>query len=140
MSKIHKDSSPCSLADLQLTTVPKTCTDIANVIDVEVPSIISMNDTTRQPLEFVYHSSPDCYLQLSDSYMHLKCRILNTDGSVCTKDDVVSPINLFFHSLFSAATLYLNQVQINASSSDYAYRSYLDTILNYGTSATLKLN
>ena len=136
MSKAHRDSAPCTLADLQLTTVPKTCTDITNVLSVEVPSLMSMSDKSQQPLEFVYHSSPDCYVQLSDSYLHIKCRILKQDGSSMTEEDMVSPVNLFLHALFSEVTLYINNIQINVSSSDYAYRSYLDTMLNYGTAAT----
>ena len=81
MSESHRDSLPCTIADLQLTSVPDTCTDIASVLSVEVPSLISRSDNSRQPLEFVYHSSPDCYVQLSDSYPHIKSRILNLDGS-----------------------------------------------------------
>jgi len=43
--------------------------------------------------------------------------------------------NNLLHSLFSQCTIVLNGTTITQSSELYNYRSYLDTLLNYGTDA-----
>jgi hypothetical protein len=44
----------------------------------------------------------------------------------------VSVANNFLHSLFQQCTIHLNETQITPSTSLYAYRAYIETVLGYG--------
>ena len=81
------------------------------------------------PIEF------DCQLQeyytdLSRSQLFLKVRILKADGTSLPDDHSVSPVNLFFHSLFKQVDVYLNRTLVSSSGDLYAYKSYIKTLFN----------
>ena len=50
-------------------------------------------------------------------------------------DAVVGPTNLLLNSLFSQVDVFFNDKLISSSSNTYAYRAYLETLLNYGKAA-----
>ena len=47
----------------------------------------------------------------------------------------VAPVNNFLHSLFRQVDVYLNGKQVTPAMGTYAYRSYIETLLNYDVSA-----
>ena len=47
----------------------------------------------------------------------------------------VAPVNNFLHSLFKQVDVYLNGKQVTPAMGTYAYRSYIETLLNYDVSA-----
>lgn len=49
--------------------------------------------------------------------------------------DMIGPVNNFFHSIFNQVILTLNNDQIENSNGSYAYRAYLENLLNYGKGA-----
>ena len=46
-----------------------------------------------------------------------------------------APVNNFLHSLFRQVDVYLNGKQVTPAMGTYAYRSYIETLLNYDVSA-----
>ena len=44
-------------------------------------------------------------------------------------------VNNFLHSLFKQVDVYLKEKQVTQAMGTYSYRSYLETLLNYGPSA-----
>ena len=68
-------------------------------------------------------------------YMHLSCKIRGVDGGVLVDDAPVAPVNLLMHSLFSHVDISLNDKLISSASDNYAYRAFLETLLNYGKAA-----
>ena len=44
----------------------------------------------------------------------------------------MAPVNNFLHSLFRQVDVYLNGKQVTPAMGTYAYRSYIETLLNYG--------
>lgn len=67
------------------------------------------------------------YTDLSRSFLLLKCRIVNENGTVVPEkngDDKikVGPVNLLVHSLFKQMDLSLNGVTVSHSSPTYHYR------------------
>ena len=49
--------------------------------------------------------------------------------------NLIAPVNNFLHSLFSQVDMYLNDKMVSAATNMYSYRSYLETLLNYSSSA-----
>ena len=58
-----------------------------------------------------------------------------TNGTATAVDTVVGLTNLLLHNLFSQVDVFLNDKLIFSSSNTYAYRAYLETLMNYGTEA-----
>ena len=47
----------------------------------------------------------------------------------------MAPANLFLQLLFSQSEVSLNEKLVSVASNNYAYRAYLETLLNYGKEA-----
>ena len=79
----------------------------------------------------------DEYIDLSETQLYLSCSIRKkvNDKYELLDNNKVGPINNLLHSLFSQVTLWLNNTQIENSNGSYAYRAYIENLLNYGTGA-----
>uniref|UniRef100_T1J0X0 Uncharacterized protein n=1 Tax=Strigamia maritima TaxID=126957 RepID=T1J0X0_STRMM len=100
--------------------------------------------TNNQPLEFTVTGSPDEYLNLNQVYLLLTVKVSNAKGDVLVKTIVadpdenvgavagnkVAPVNLYLHSLFSQLYIYLNDRLCTSSDGLYAYRAFLECLLN----------
>ncbi|XP_063994376.1 uncharacterized protein F54H12.2-like [Diachasmimorpha longicaudata] len=64
----------------------------------------------------------------------VRARILKPDGSAVLEDSV-GPVNNFLHSMFNQVDVYFNQKVVTPPNNLYAYRAYIETLLNYGTDA-----
>jgi len=126
-------SQLCGKSELELFTVPDTQVAIQDDQWIEYHPLSTLTDAS--PIEFLISGAPDSLLDLSQSYLHIRCKILNgpTDKLVAT--DKVGPVNLLLHSLFSTCEVSLNGKIISASDNAYSYRSYLESILTYGGDA-----
>ena len=80
----------------------------------------------------------------TDEYLDLSKTILYVEGKILKGDDDplsgggqtnVAPVNNFLHSLFKQVDVYLNGKQVTPAMGTYAYRSYIETLLNYDVSA-----
>ena len=81
----------------------------------------------------------------TDEYVDLSKAILTVTGKIMKKDGKtkldggaqsnVAPVNNFLHSLFRQVNVYLNGKQVTPAMGTYAYRSYIETLLNYDVSA-----
>lgn len=127
-------SAECSKTELDLFTLPPTQTSIELGQWVQYKPLASIADDG--PLEFVISGLGDEYIDLSQTLISLKVRILNTDGSIVTNEsNKVGPVNCFLHSLFSQVEVYLNQKLVSVGGNTYPYRAYIETLLSYGAEA-----
>ena len=62
---------------------------------------------------------------------------LQSDGTDLDASDYTAGTNNFLHSLFSQCTIALNGVNITQSGDLYNFRTYLETLLTYGSDASL---
>lgn len=84
------------------------------------------------------------YKNLESVYIVLKVKMIHkkTDDGTEIKteikagDIVVAPVNNFLHSLFRQITLTLNGRVVGQNQQNYAYRAYIDNILNYSLEAS----
>ena len=85
------------------------------------------------PIEISIPSSGAMYIDLSRSRLHVKAKIVQKNGSDLTANDIVSPANLFLHSLWRQIDVYLQQKLISSTGTNYSYKSMIDTLLTKGT-------
>ncbi|KAK7484452.1 hypothetical protein BaRGS_00024344 [Batillaria attramentaria] len=130
---IHKQSGPCVKSELDLFRVPPTQTAIEDSQHIEHRPLSTVTDTG--PVEFFVSSSDVEYIDPSDTYLYVKLRVLNGDGTNLANDPPVGPENLLLHTLWSQIDLSLNETIITNSNNTYSYRAYLETLLSYGTDA-----
>ena len=99
--------------------------------------------THRAPITFSIPPSPN-YIDLKQTRLHVKCRILQGDGSNLPPASVINPsaeakvgpINNLLGSLWSQVDVSLQQQVITSSvGTNYPYKAYLDTLLNNGYEA-----
>ncbi|XP_057329882.1 uncharacterized protein F54H12.2-like [Microplitis mediator] len=64
----------------------------------------------------------------------IKAKIVQPNGKVDEKD-FVGPVNNFLHSMFNQVDVFFNQKMISPPNNAYAYRAYMETLLNYGVDA-----
>ncbi|GBM22488.1 Uncharacterized protein F54H12.2 [Araneus ventricosus] len=134
---IHQDSPICVKSELDLFSIPSTQAAIEFRKFVEYFPLSNIRDGS--PVEFHISGSGDEYLDLADSYIHVKAKITKSDGAPLPDNEPVAPVNLFLHSLFSQVDVSLNDRIISSASNTYPYRAYLETLLNYGEDAKKSL-
>ncbi|GFY40917.1 uncharacterized protein F54H12.2 [Trichonephila inaurata madagascariensis] len=85
------------------------------------------------PVEFHISGSVEDYIDLSQTQIYVKAKIVKVDNTPITKDDTIGPVNffLFLHSLFSQVDVEVAWFPHN-SSNTYPYQSYIETLLNHG--------
>jgi len=105
-------------------------------------SILETVETVYKPiahmeqsdLEFLVPADSDTYIDL-DIKLYVRGKLVTGEGKDLDNKDFTAVTNNFFHSLFSQCNIKLNNVPIKQSGDVYEYRSYLETILNYGNDA-----
>ncbi|GFV08211.1 uncharacterized protein F54H12.2 [Trichonephila clavipes] len=130
MAFLLKDSPECVKSELNLFTLPPTQTVIEKGQWIQFHPIANVTD--GGPVEFLISGSGEDYLDLSQTQLYVKAKILKNDGKVLTDDDKIGPVNLFLHSLFSQVDISLNGRNVSSSNNTYPYRAILETILNHG--------
>lgn len=133
MAFIHEGSCECSKSELDLFSVPATQTSIESGTYVEYHPVSSIMGAA--PIEFDVGASGDDYIDLANSFLHVRAKIVKTDGGNLDDGSVVGPVNNFLHSLFSQVDISLNGTLITSSTNTYAYRAYIETLLSYGNDA-----
>ena len=133
MSLLDGNSAECLKSEVDFFSVPPTQTCVEKGQWVECQPVSLMPD--HGPIEFRVPGSDDLYLDLSQTVLKVTAKIVKKDGTALVAADAVSPTNLTLHSLFSQVDVSLNQRLVSASSPTYAYRAYLETLLNYGKGA-----
>ena len=88
--------------------------------------------TPESPIEIFVKNAAKLYLDLNNSLFMVRCRIVKKDGTNMFTADVCKSgvVNLLMHSLFKEVTLFFNNKTVSDPSNIYAYRSYLETLLN----------
>lgn len=130
MAFVLKDSPECAKSELELFTLPPTQTVIERSQWVEFHPLANVSD--GGPVEFNISGSGDDYLDLSQTQLYIKVKILKSDGKPLTAENKVGPVNLLLHSLWSQVDISLNERLVSSSNNTYPYRAMLETLLNHG--------
>ena len=87
------------------------------------------------PIEFVIPGTGDAFLDLANTYLLIRAKVVRRVGTDLAADTPVAPLNNWLHYLFSQVDVYLNDTLVTPSSNTYQFRAYVDTVLSYGTKA-----
>ena len=147
MALIDSHSCECVKSELDLFSVPPTQTSIEQTLYKEYYPINLT--TSNAPIEFLVSSSDDEYLDLQQSFLHLKISIRDEDGSRLNPPrgqdaevpakNYVFPINYFAATQFKNVEILLSGTQVSPNDVQYAYRAFLETTLTYGNSKNEQL-
>ena len=139
MAFLHAQSCECLKSELLLFDTPPTQTTIESSHMVQYKPISSLSDDS--PIEFLIPSNSEEYLDLAHTILHLQVSIkqqIATDDLPAARKAVVEnvgPICNFMHSLFSQVDVFCNQKPVSPPNNAYAYRAYIETLLNYDPAA-----
>lgn len=108
--------------------------------DREYWKVVAASNFTSesQTLEFDLPGESNTYRDLNNSFLEIRCKIVNADGSAIGADAQVSPVNNFLHALFSSCEVSVCGVTISENEKRYPYRAFIETLLST-TSEVLKL-
>jgi len=100
-----------------------------DVVHYKPIATVDQND-----LEFLIPGDTETYIDL-DIKLFVRRKIIGADGKDLDASDFTAGTNNFLHSLFSQCSISLNGVNITPASELYPYRSYLESLLTYGSDA-----
>ena len=129
MALLHPLSAESASSELDIFSLPMTQTMIEDGHFVEYFPLATL--APGAPIEFRISGDTGDYLDLTNSFLHVRAKITKADGSPPGVDAVIAPVNNLLHSLFSQCDVTLNDVLISNSENTYAYRAYMETLLSY---------
>ena len=134
MAYVHPYSKRCEKSEVDLFSIPPTQLSLekGRWIEYRPLSSVQNNDSA---ITFVV-AGTDEYLDLSKTILVVEGKVVpGTGGDLSTGQASIAPVNNFLHSLFRQVDVYFNGKQVTPAMGTYAYRSYLETLLNYDVSA-----
>lgn len=130
MALLHTQSCQSIKSELSLFELPSTQTAIESSHWVQYKPISSLSDQT--PIEFTIPGTTE-YLDLAHTMLSVRVNIVPIGEAPDNPN--VGPVNNFMHSLFNQVDVLFNQKPVSPPNNAYAYRSYIETLLNYGPAA-----
>ena len=132
MDFVHSKSAECSKSELDLFQVPPTQVSLDKGHWVEHQPVSSVSE--HGPITFLSPGTEE-YIDLSKTILVVRAKVTKADGTNLDDDEKVGPVCNFLHSLFKQVDVFLKGKQVTQATGTYAYRSYLETLLNYDPSA-----
>ena len=133
MALLDGGSCICVKSELDLFSMPPTQTSIENGSLVEYRPLAALTD--EGPIEFSIPGTSTDYIDPAHVYLYVECKVTKADGTNINDNAKVAPVNLLLHSLFQQLDVSLNGKLVSSSTNTYAYRAYIETLLNYGKAA-----
>ena len=136
MSYVHPFSKRCDKSEVDLFRVPPTQQSLERGRWIDYAPLSSV-ENPNSAITFLI-AGTDEYIDLSKTILTVSGKITKKDGtSKLDSNDQsnVAPVNNFLHSLFRQVDVYVNGKQVTPAMGTYAYRSYIETLLNYDVSA-----
>ena len=132
MNFVHGKSGECVKTELDLFSVPPTQVSLEKGLWIDHQPVSSVSD--GGPITFLCPGTED-YVDLSKTILVVRAKVTKANGNNLDADDHVGIVNNFLHSLFKQVDVFLKEKQVTQATGTYAYRAYLETLLNYGPAA-----
>ncbi len=135
MSYVHERSKRCDKTEVNLFNIPPTQTSLEKGRWIDYHPLSSV-ENDEGPITFLVAGTDD-YVDLSKTILVVEGKVVKANGTDLSGNEQASiaPVNNFLHSLFKQVDVYLNGKQVTPTMGTYAYRAYLETLLNYDVSA-----
>ena len=98
MALVHQQSCESVNSGLDLFCIPPTQTSIEDGYFVEIHPLATLSPMA--PIDFSISGGTPDYLDLSNTFVSVQSKIVNSDGSDLAPDAAVAPVNYWLHSLF----------------------------------------
>ena len=135
MSYVHPFSKRCDKSEIDLFRVPPTQQSLERGRWIDYAPLSSVENPESAITYLI--AGTDEYIDLSKTILTVREEITKGDGTKLTGggQSNVAPVNNFLHSLFKQVDVYLSGKQVTPAMGTYAYRAYIETLLNYDASA-----
>ena len=134
MSLIDEQSCECTTSPLEWFEILPTQTSVEKSTHVEYQPVTALTDSS--PVEFHIPSTTEDYLDLLNTHLYIKLKVVKDDDSVCADADKIAPINDIFNSLWSNVEVFLNDRLVSHSNNTHGYMSMMK-LLAFGTEEAL---
>ena len=123
----HRHSLEVMNPGLALFNVPPTDVSLEKN---KIYPIFPTSNTNLRPIEFSIEGR-DNYVDLSQSYFEIKGKLTLATGGEILDNTKLIPVSNLGHSMIKQIKLLLNGSLITDASDDYAYKAYIETLLNF---------
>jgi len=106
MAFVHGDACECMTNSLDLFTVPLMQRSVEHGKYVDYYPINTPAEGS--PIEFEIPGAGEEYLDLYNSMLYIRLKVVKPNGGNLGNDDKVGPVNTFLHLLFSQVDISLN--------------------------------
>ena len=132
MNFVHSKSGECAKTELDLFSVPPMQVNLEKGLWIDHQPVSSVSD--GGPITFLCPGT-EHYVELSKTILVVRAKVTKANGNNLAQDEHVGIVNNFLHSLFKQVDVFLKEKQVTQATGTYAYRAYLETLLNYGPAA-----
>ena len=135
MSYVHPFSKRCEKSEIDLFNVPPTQQSLERGRWIDYAPLSSVGNPDSAITYLI--AGTDEYIDLSKTILTVTGKITAEGGATLTggNQTSVAPVNNFLHSLFNQVDVYLNGKQVTPAMGTFAYRAYIESLLNYDVSA-----
>lgn len=123
----------CTKSELDYFSPVPFQQDVLKTTEVCYNPVSTLDKTST--IEFRVPGDSETYRDLSNTTLHLKICVKNSRKLAKIKETDAEykfqAVANLLHSLFRQCTIYLNNTIVSGGDSNYHYRAYLETILNY---------
>ena len=126
----EKQDNQCGKSELLLFEVPPLQVQIEEGKWDVIPT--KSNLDSNNVIRFDIPGSSNYFISVGDTELHLDVFVAKADKTTgfIGETTKVAPVNNLLHSLFEQVTVELNNTLVENSNSCYAYRAYMETLLN----------
>ena len=125
---IREGSAECSVSPLELFDVPPTQTAVEKSYDVEFLPTSALRESGV--VEFYLPASSEDYLDLKNSRLYVRARIVRSDGTACGQNERVAPTNNLLQTMWSNVELLVNERLVTHSNNVHGYVSMLSHLMH----------
>lgn len=127
---MNNNFAVCASSELDLFKKPPIQTSILESKWVEYTPTVDY-EKGKQPINISIPGTEGEYVDLSNIYFYMRSSIVkDSNGEIIKEGDEVGPINYGLNTIFKSCDISLNNKKVS-SSSDHAYRSIIETLLNW---------
>lgn len=119
----------CVKSELELFEPPLIQMSMTRSVFVDIYPLTSLDGSG--PIEFHLMGTQDEYLDLNDSMLYIKMKVLKSDGTDLAVNADAVPANLTLDALFSDVSLTLNDTLIEGGHHLYPFKSILTSVLQF---------
>lgn len=120
----------CKNSALCVFDKPGVLTDIQRSYVVDYYPINTLSHDG--PIEFIIPGSSEDYIDVGNTTLYVQFKVTHEDGTdIDQATDNVAVNNLTIATLFSDASLKIGDTQVEGGASDYSYRGYFRTVMQF---------